>query len=142
MTIPADTFPDLNNQGTLQYRQAIDLTSPGQFFPFANDPATMAVEISPGNIWASGATQTVAAEKIRQTTGLLTAPSSNPRIDIVTVTRANGTLAVTTGAEDASPVDPEIDTTAVIPICRIRLATSTTEITSALIDDLRTPWIL
>ena len=138
----SDTFPDLNNQGTLQYRQAIDLTSPGQFFPFANDPATMAVEISPGNIWASGGAVTVAAERVQQSTGLLTAPSGNPRNDIVTVTRANGTLAVTPGVENASPSDPVIDTTAVIPICRIRLATNTTEIASALIDDLRTPWIL
>lgn len=142
MAISVDTFPDLNNQSSIEYRGNIDLTSPGQFFPFANDPATMAVEISPGVIWAVGATQTVAAEKAQQSTGLLTAPSVNPRIDIVSVTRVGGVLAVEIGAENPSPVDPEIDTTAVIPICRIRLATSTTEITSALIDDLRTPWIL
>lgn len=64
-------------------------------------------------------------------TGTITAPVTNPRIDLVVLT-STGTLAVRTGAEAVSPVPPT-PTDGDIVLARITLATNTTAITNALI---------
>jgi hypothetical protein len=69
--------------------------------------------------------------------GPLTAPSVEPRYDIVYVAMADGTLGVETGAEAASPSDPAIPAGA-WALARVRLETSTTAIPNTSIDDLRT----
>lgn len=71
-----------------------------------------------------------------QNTATITAPTTNPRNDIVYIDRLTGVVGVETGAEAASPVDPAL-TAGKLPIARVRLATSTATITDSLIDDIR-----
>jgi hypothetical protein len=75
-------------------------------------------------------------EQAQQTTGVITAPVTDPRNDIVVVDSATAAFSVLTGVEAASPVDPAIPA-GKIPLARVRLLTSTTVITNTIIDDLR-----
>ena len=74
--------------------------------------------------------------KTAQTSPVITAPSTNPRKDIVYIDRLTGVVGIDTGAEAASPVDPTISDDK-LPVARVTLATTTTEITDSLIDDIR-----
>lgn len=76
-------------------------------------------------------------EKAQQTSGTITAPTTNPRKDLIVKDSTTGTIAIVTGAEAASPVDPAITDSQDL-IGRITLQTSTTSITNSIIDDLRT----
>lgn len=69
-------------------------------------------------------------------TGTITAPSADPRIDRVVVDLATGAVVVVTGAEDAAPEPPAIPA-GHAPLAQIALATSTTEIANSLITDER-----
>ena len=71
-----------------------------------------------------------------QTSAVITSPSSNPRIDIIYIDRLTGVDGVTTGSEAADPSDPTIPDDK-LPVARVTLATTTTEITDSLIDDIR-----
>ncbi|MCH8177494.1 MAG: hypothetical protein IIC09_04735, partial [Proteobacteria bacterium] len=70
----------------------------------------------------------------------LSAPSGNPRFDIVYIDEVTGALAVATGAEAGSPVDPTIPA-GKIPITRINWTVGMGEITNADLDDIR-PWLI
>ena len=72
----------------------------------------------------------------QQTTATFTAPTTNPRNDIISADVLTGVISITAGVEDASPVDP-VFTADEIPIARVRLVVSMTEITNADIDDIR-----
>lgn len=62
---------------------------------------TLALCVEPGVVYVNG-TRVIFAGGLTPT---VTAPSANPRIDVLTIDSA-GTLAWTTGAENASPVAP------------------------------------
>lgn len=97
-------------------------------------PADMTVRVDAGRIFnLNTATLT---EVAAQDTGTITAPSTNPRYDIVYIDRKTGAVGVATGAEAGSPSDPAIPA-GKKPITRIRLTTSTTAISNTLLDDLR-----
>lgn len=97
------------------------------------DPAPdMTVQLEPGTLHFP----INAVQHIRQNTGTIVAPSVNPRIDLVVISRVTGDVEVITGAEDASPVPPQL-TAGRIPIAEIALATSTTTIGNSLITDRR-----
>lgn len=74
--------------------------------------------------------------KAAQTSATITAPTVDPRRDIVHIDITSGVIGVTTGAEAASPVDPTIPKNTV-PLARVNLTISTTSITDAIIDDIR-----
>lgn len=75
-------------------------------------------------------------EVAQQSTSALTAPSGNPRYDIVYIDNSNGAVGVATGAEAASPSDPAVPAGKTAK-GRVRLTVGMTEITNADIDDLR-----
>lgn len=105
-----------------------------QFAPHAQETPDMTVRVDAGRVFDTSSKKVT--EVAAQNTATITAPSTNPRNDIVYVDRASGTVGVTTGAEAASPVDPAIPS-GKAPVARINLTTSTTEIGNANLDDLR-----
>lgn len=111
---------------------AQSLAIKGNFQPYAKATPDMQITLAEGTLQNS----TVATRIVSQNTATLTAPSVNPRKDIVYVDALAGTIGVATGAENASPVDPAVPA-GKIAIARLRLATSTTSIPNSLIDDIR-----
>ena len=99
-----------------------------------SSPQAMTVEVAAGAFFNSITRARVT--NAAQTTGTITAPSVNPRIDIVHIDRLTGVVGVTTGAEAADPSAPALDADKV-PLDEIALATTTTEITDSLITDVR-----
>lgn len=93
---------------------------------------SMTVTVDAGALFIGGTLTEVA----QQTSGTITAPTTNPRIDRVVIDRTTGALQIVTGTEAASPVAPAVPS-GTLPIARIALATSTTAITNALITDER-----
>jgi len=69
------------------------------------------------------------------TSDTITAPSVNPRIDIVQINQS-GTVSIKTGEEDASPSAPSVDSNN-LKLAEIALTTATTEITNSEITDSR-----
>lgn len=91
----------------------------------------MTVAVGAGHIQSWGHL-TIAATS----TGTITAPTTNPRIDRVAIDVTDGTVVVITGTEAASPVAPDYANNH-YPLCQVALATSTTSIVNALITDER-----
>ncbi len=69
-----------------------------------------------------------------QETSVITAPSVNPRIDLVYINNVGG-VAIESGSEAASPTAPSY--TGKIVLAEITLQTSSTSITSSMITDVR-----
>ena len=95
------------------------------------DTQNMTVVVDAGRI-QSGITLT---SKAVQTTGTITAPVTNPRIDRVVIDYA-GAISVITGAEAASPSAPAI-TASKIAVCQIALSVGQTIILNSHITDER-----
>ena len=97
-------------------------------------PLSLIVDVSAGSFFnlVTGARVVNAA----QVTPAFVAPSVDPRNDIIHIDRLTGIVGVVAGVEDAVPVDPAIPA-GKLPIKRVRLATGTTEITDAIMDDYR-----
>ena len=104
------------------------------FACYAADTPDMTVKIGAGSIHFA----LTVVEKTEQTSGTITAPTTNPRIDRVVVDHHTGVMAIVTGAEAASPVPPAL-VAGQIPIAQILLDDSpvTTAITNSLITDER-----
>jgi hypothetical protein len=76
-------------------------------------------------------------EVAAQSTGTITAPSSNPRIDRVVIDSSSGAVAVITGSEAASPTPPAI-TANKLPVAQVYLTPGmASEITNQIIYDER-----
>lgn len=140
MTVPTFVQPDSTAQNGNTYKANIDaaigvLARMGQMFA-GHEQSTpdMTVRLDAGAIWdPTGLTIT---EVAAQSTGTITAPSSNPRIDRVVIDQSTGAVSVITGAEAASPSAPSI-TSGKFPVCQIALTTGTTEIDNSIITDER-----
>jgi hypothetical protein len=76
-----------------------------------------------------------------QTSGTLTAPSGNPRRDLIVIDEKTGALSIVTGTEAASPSDPTLPI-GKIAVGRIRLTVGMTAIDDMDIDDLRPLWLM
>ena len=138
MSTATYTDPNFTSQGGTEYKTNIDgafsvLKRTGAGFA-AHEQATpdMTVRVDAGAIH-SGVTLT---EVAAQSTAAITAPSTNPRNDIVYVDATIGTVGVATGTEAATPSDPAIPSSK-IPVCRVELQTSTTSITNSILTDIR-----
>lgn len=111
----------------------IDVTG-DDYVPSQQSIADMTVLVAGGSLF--DAVSKTLVTNAAQTSPLITAPSSNPRKDIVYIDRLTGVVGVETGAEAADPADPTIADDK-LPVARVTLATTTTEITDSLIDDIR-----
>ena len=114
-------------------RGTLDATG-DDFASGPQNPTDMTVLVSSGSVY-NAVTKTLTALSA-QTSALITAPVSNPRKDIVYIDRLTGVIGIETGVESVSPVDPAIPDDK-LPVARVTLATTTTEITDSLIDDIR-----
>ncbi len=140
MTVATWTQPNFTTQTAVEYKTNIDGAFSvvgnvaAQFAPHAQDTPAMTIKVDAGYIiHADGTLTTVAA----QSTGTITAPVGNPRIDRVILNPSTGAVSVVTGTPAASPSAPAI-TAGYLPICQIALTTSTTAITNSMITDERT----
>ena len=97
-----------------------------------SNPLAMTVTVDAGAIFAGGALTEIAA----QTTAVIAAPTTDPRIDRIVVDSATGIVSVVQGAEAASPAAPSIPN-GTVPIAQVALGVSQTEITNADITDER-----
>lgn len=139
------TQPDFTAQGDTVYKTALDdaaavfKRSAAMFAPHEQSTPDMTVRVDAGHIYdPDGKTLT---EVAAQSTGTITAPSSNPRIDRVVVDRTAGTVSVITGSEAASPSAPAIAGD-VVPIAQIALTVGMTEIANTDITDERNVFAL
>ena len=104
-----------------------------QFLAHEAVTPNMTVVVDAGKIQNGKTTLNVA----QQTTSTITAPTTNPRIDLILIDALNGNLVVITGTESASPSAPVITSESYILIAEVLLQTSTTEITNSMIIDRR-----
>ncbi len=131
--------PDNTSQDGTTYKTSLDDAAAvfkriaATFAPHAQSTPDMSVRVDAGNIATVGGIHT---EVAAQNTETLTAPTTNPRKDIVTIDRVTGAVGVATGAEAVSPVDPTLPTETLV-IARINLTVGMTEIANADIEDLR-----
>lgn len=102
------------------------------FAPHQQTSPVMTVRLDAGAIFTGASLVEVAA----QSTGTITAPVTNPRIDRVVCNLITGAVSVITGAENASPVAPAI-TAGNFPVAQVALTTGTTSITNSIITDER-----
>ncbi len=107
----------------------------GRFFaPRANDTPNMKLRLNAGIVFDAVTGTLTGVDS--QETATLTAPSSDPRRDLVTIDRLTGIISVVTGVEAASPADPIIPA-GQLPVARINWTASATAITTGVIDDVR-----
>ena len=144
MTQDKYTRPDNTSQSASAYKANIDngfetyeRASGSLFQGHEQSSPDMTVRLEAGVLWDGPGNAPV--DVAAQSTGTITAPSTNPRIDRVVVD-TSGTVSVITGTEDASPTAPAV-TAGKITICQVALATSTTSITNSLITDERPSYI-
>lgn len=102
-------------------------TATDSFKVTAQSPASMSVDVNAG---AAIAQQVPFRKETASVIGPLTAPSSNPRIDLIVVDLTDQQLEVKQGTEAASPSAPTPDSDQV-KLAEIALATSTAEITGS-----------
>lgn len=138
MTVGTFTQPEFGSQDpqdTKIYIQnciAVLARMAASFAPHEQTPPDMTVRVDAGPLWVGGAAVEVAA----QSTGTITVPSGNTRIDRVVYDAVTGAVSVITGSEAADPDPPEI-VKGKLPICQVALATDTTAIDNSLITDER-----
>ncbi|MDH5189415.1 MAG: hypothetical protein OEW37_10730 [Rhodospirillaceae bacterium] len=109
----------------------------GAFAPHAASTPDMTVTIDAGVIALSGAI----VSQAQQVSGVITAPTTNPRIDRIVIDSVTAALSIVAGVEAASPVAPDIPARK-IPIAQFTLQSSpaTTSITNSMIIDERPIW--
>lgn len=136
--VATPTQPDYATQSATAYPGAIDdLTYvmarlAAAFAVYEKTPAVMNVNISAGSVF-SGQTLTAVAA---QSSGVIVAPTVNPRLDVVYVDAFTGVVGVATGSEAASPVDPTIPL-GKIPVARLWMTVGMTAIGNGNMDDIR-----
>jgi len=129
---------DFTTQTAANYKAYIDADMMvaevlvNEFAPHQQNSPDMTIRIEAGRIFTGVGITWVGG----QNTAVITAPTVNPRIDRVVMDPADGALTVITGAEAGSPVPPAI-TLGSLPVCRVLLQTTSTEITNDMITDER-----
>lgn len=114
---------------------ALDFTDGGSGKHILVPQPLMKVWVGPGWLF-DGATRT---EVAGQFTAAITAPVTNPRIDLVHIDASTGAVGVTAGSEAATPSAPALPA-GKLPVALVTLATDTTEITNSIITDVRCLW--
>ncbi|GAB4366893.1 MAG: hypothetical protein Kow00114_25170 [Kiloniellaceae bacterium] len=138
MAVGDPVQPDFETQNATVYKGNIDNAIAAQsrlgwaFAPHGSSPAAMTVRLAAGAIFIGGALTEVAA----QTTGVITAPTVNPRIDRVVIDAATGAAEVVTGSEAPDP-DPPAVPAGKLPVARVALSVGMTQITNLNLTDER-----
>lgn len=138
MAVATYLEPNFTIQDAASYKTSIDGAFSvhhrlgGVFAPHEQAVPDLTVAFDAGMIYSG----IVLTEVASQSTGAITAPVTDFRIDRVVADGTTGIVSVITGVENASPVAPVITENS-IPLCQIALATSTTAITNFLITDER-----
>lgn len=97
----------------------------------------MKVIVDAGVIPASGA---LATEVAAQLTAAITAPTTNPRKDIVYIDATTGATGIATGTEAASPSDPAVPA-GKVAVARINCTVGMTAIANSALGDLRSSYV-
>jgi hypothetical protein len=138
MTVGTFNQPNNTTMDPTTYKGSIDgsfaalVGIAGQFAPHQQVSANMTVVVDAGSVLNG----TALTSKSQQSTGVIAAPASNPRIDRVVIDTANGTVSVITGTENATPVAPAL-TTGKAPVAQVLLQTTSNSITNSMIVDER-----
>ena len=138
MSVSTFTQPDYTAQSGAAYKGNLDGAADvlkrlaASFAPHAQSTPDMTVRLDAGAIFDGTTLTEVAA----QSTGTITAPSANPRIDRLVVDQLTGVVSVITGTEDASPTAPAI-TAGKVPVAQVSLVVSQSSIVNADITDER-----
>ena len=138
--MPVATFlqTDFTTQDSSTYKAAIDgninvlARLAAAFAPSQQATPNMTVAIGAGAVMVWGNVVLVAA----QSTAVIAAPVTNPRIDRVVIDAGTGVIATVLGAESATPTAPAIPA-GFLPIAQVLLAPGATSITNAMITDER-----
>ena len=131
-------LPDFPNQFGSTYKANIDAgfavadRLAWAFAPHEEAAPAMTVRVEAGALFAGTGLTEVAA----QSTGAITAPTVDPRIDRVVIDALSGAVSVVTGTEAAAPVAPAIPA-GKVPICQVALVLAQTEIVNPDITDER-----
>ena len=139
MPVATPLQPDYTSQTGTAYPLAIDASIAAAkrlawaFAPHEQSTPNMTVRLEAGYVLSSAL---ALAEVAAQSTGTITAPTTNPRIDRIVIDRLTGAVSVITGTQAASPVPPAI-TTGKRPVAQVLLQTSSTVITNGMITDER-----
>ncbi len=138
MTVATYQQTDFTTQDATTYKAAIDgninilARLAAAFAPGQQATPNMTVLVGAGALMSWGNVVPVAA----QSTGLIAAPVTNPRIDRVVIDAGNGVIATVTGTESATPTAPAIPS-GYLPIAQVLLAPGVTSITNAMLTDER-----
>lgn len=119
----------LNENGTLR-GGSVPLSALGDLYPYVNSPASMQILVASGK----GSYGTEALEYAGGLSPIFTAPTTNPKIDLLYLTDT-GTLAIFPGVEAVSPTAPSHS--GKLPIAEISLVPAQTTISSGNIRDVR-----
>jgi len=139
MTVAQFLQTDYTSQTGTAYPLAIDADIAvfarlgDNFAPRPSSPAAMNVTLDSGHFATpSGGLTEVAA----QTTGMIAAPATHPRIDRIVIDNSSGAVAVVGGVESASPAPPAIPA-GKSPIAQALLQTTSTAIVGTMLTDER-----
>ena len=140
MTVSTFRQPDVTADTGTVYKAAIDAAiavlkrQAAAFAAHEQSTPDMTVRLDAGMVL----TPTGITEVAAQSTGTITAPSGNPRIDRIVVDQVTGAVSVITGAEADPPTAPNV-TAGKVPIAQVLLDNSpaTTSIANSLITDER-----
>lgn len=138
MTTAKFVQPNFTTQDSATYKGSIDASVSvmsrisAMYAPHAADTPNMTIKVDAGSFLYNDAI----VSNAQQTTATITAPSSNPRIDLVVIDSYTGVVSVIAGAEGASPSPPAL-TSGKTPIAQIALIVGQTSILNANITDVR-----
>jgi len=102
------------------------------FAPRQSTTPAMTVTLDAGALYNGQ----ILTEVATQTTGTITAPATNPRIDRVVINKATGVVSVIIGTPAGSPTPPAL-TAGVYPIAQVLLQTTSTTIVNSMLTDER-----
>jgi len=139
MTTAKFVQPDYTTQSGTTYPLGLDAAAKVMsrlavaFAPRAQDTPNMTVRLEAGFVLSSAL---ALAEVAAQSTGTITAPAGNPRIDRIVIDRLTGAVSVVTGTPAGSPTPPAIPS-GKRPVAQVLLQTSSTAITNSMLTDER-----
>lgn len=125
-----DSAPTYKDKIDATIRVLMELAA--SFAPHEAAVPDMTVVLDAGKLF-DGTNLTLVAQ---QTTTVITAPVTNPRIDRVVIDSLSGVYSIITGAENVSPTAPAI-TADTLPVCQILLAVAQTSILNTDMTDER-----
>ena len=136
---PNNNLSDADNPSATQYKINIDACAAiakryaNNFAVHEQASPNMTIRVEAGYIFDFSGTLT---EYAAQSSGTITAPTVNPRIDRIILNPSTGAVSIITGTESATPSAPTI-TADRIPLAQIALTVGQSTITNTSISDER-----